>query len=50
LKKTDNYLLKPADSVDLREILAGAKKIKAEQDERIRKAEARQLYRRRGNF
>ena len=45
-----DYLLKPADFEDLQEILAGAKKKKAEQDERIRKAEARQLLRRRGNI
>jgi DNA-binding NtrC family response regulator len=45
-----DYLLKPADFEDLQSILASAKKKKAEQDERIRKAEARQLLRRRGNI
>ncbi|MGD8290327.1 MAG: response regulator [Desulfobacterales bacterium] len=45
-----DYLLKPADFEELTTILAGAKKKKAEQDERIRKAEARQLLRRGGNI
>lgn len=45
-----DYLLKPADFATLQTILAGAKKKKAEQDERIRKAEARQLLRRGGNI
>ena len=45
-----DYLLKPADFNELTTILAGAKKKKAEQDERIRKAEARQLLRRGGNI
>jgi YesN/AraC family two-component response regulator len=45
-----DYLLKPADFDELKTILAGAKKKKAEQDERIRKAEARQLLRRGGNI
>ncbi len=45
-----DYLLKPADFTTLQTILAGAKKKKAEQDERIRKAEARQLLRRGGNI
>lgn len=45
-----DYLLKPADFDDLKTILAGAKKKKTEQDERIRKAEARQLLRRGGNI
>jgi YesN/AraC family two-component response regulator len=45
-----DYLLKPADFEDLKEKLAGAKKKKEEQDERIRKAEARQLLRRGGNI
>ena len=45
-----DYLLKPADFDELTTILAGAKKKKAEQDERIRKAEARQLLRRGGNI
>lgn len=45
-----DYLLKPADFEDLQNILAGAKKKKAEQDERIREAEARQLLRRGGNI
>jgi len=45
-----DYLLKPADFEDLKTILAGAKKKKAEQDERIRQAEARRLLRRGGNI
>jgi DNA-binding NtrC family response regulator len=45
-----DYLLKPADFDELTTILAGAKKKKVEQDERIRKAEARQLLRRGGNI
>ena len=45
-----DYLLKPADFDELTTILADAKKKKAEQDERIRKAEARQLLRRGGNI
>ena len=45
-----DYLLKPADFEELQKLLAGAKKKKAEQDERIRKAEARQLLRRGGNI
>ena len=45
-----DYLLKPADFNELTTILAGAKKKKAEQDERIRKAEARRLLRRGGNI
>jgi len=45
-----DYLLKPADFKDLLDKLAGAKKKKNEQDERIRKAEARQLLRRGGNI
>jgi DNA-binding NtrC family response regulator len=45
-----DYLLKPADFEDLQQLLAGAKKKKAEQDERIRRAEARQLLRRGGNI
>jgi DNA-binding NtrC family response regulator len=45
-----DYLLKPADFATLQTILAGAKKKKDEQDERIRKAEARQLLRRGGNI
>ena len=45
-----DYLLKPADFDDLQDKLAGAKKKKEEQDERIRKAEARRLIRRGGNI
>jgi DNA-binding NtrC family response regulator len=45
-----DYLLKPADFDDLLEKLAGASKKKQEQDERIRKAEARELLRRGGNI
>ena len=45
-----DYLLKPADFDDLKTILAGAKKKKEEQDERIRKADARRLLRRGGNL
>jgi DNA-binding NtrC family response regulator len=45
-----DYLLKPADFDDLTQKLAGAKKKKEEQDERIRQAEARELLRRGGNI
>jgi DNA-binding NtrC family response regulator len=45
-----DYLLKPADIDDLTTKLEGAKKKKEEQDERIRKAEARLLLRRGGNI
>ncbi len=45
-----DYLLKPADFDNLQTILADAKKKKAAQDERIRKAEARRLLRRGGNI
>jgi len=45
-----DYLLKPADFEELINILDRAKHRKAEQDERIRKAEARQLLRRGGNI
>jgi DNA-binding NtrC family response regulator len=45
-----DYLLKPADFEELKNILDRAKKRKAEQDERIRKAEARQLLRKGGNI
>ena len=45
-----DYLLKPADFEDLKKKLTGAKKKKEEQDERIRKAEARELLRRGGNI
>ena len=44
-----DYLLKPADFDDLAEKLEIAKKRKEEQEERIRKAEARFLVRRSGN-
>ena len=45
-----DYLLKPADFEDLKDKLAGAKKKKDAQDERIRRAEARQLLRKGGNI
>jgi len=45
-----DYLLKPADFEELKNILDRAKKRKAEQDERIRRAEARQLLRKGGNI
>ena len=44
-----DYLLKPADFEDLLEKLEGAGKRKAEQEERIRKAEAKALMRRSGD-
>jgi DNA-binding NtrC family response regulator len=45
-----DYLLKPADFEELKSILDRAKQRKVEQDERIRKAEARQLLRKGGNI
>jgi DNA-binding NtrC family response regulator len=45
-----DYLLKPADFEELKSILDRAKQRKTEQDERIRKAEARQLLRKGGNI
>ena len=45
-----DYLNKPADFKDLMEKLEGARKRKAEQEERIRKAESRSLMRRSGNL
>jgi DNA-binding NtrC family response regulator len=45
-----DYLLKPADFDDLTTKLEGARKKKEEQDERIRKAEARLLLRKGGNI
>jgi DNA-binding NtrC family response regulator len=45
-----DYLLKPADFEELKSILDRAKKRKTDQDERIRKAEARQLLRKGGNI
>ncbi len=45
-----DYLQKPADFDDLTAKLAGAREKKEEQDERIRKAEVRQLLRRGGNI
>jgi DNA-binding NtrC family response regulator len=45
-----DYLLKPADFNQLQTILERAKLRKREQDERIRKAEARQLLRKGGNI
>ena len=45
-----DYLLKPADFDDLQEKVLGARTKKEEQEERIRKAEARLLLRRGGNI
>ncbi|WP_321494098.1 response regulator [uncultured Desulfobacter sp.] len=45
-----DYLMKPADFEDISEKLANAWKRKEEQEERIRKAEARLLLRRSGNI
>ncbi len=45
-----DYLLKPADFSDLSTKLEGARKRKDEQEERIRKAEAKLLVRRSGGF
>lgn len=45
-----DYLNKPADFKDLMEKLEGARKRKAEQEDRIRKAESRSLMRRSGNL
>jgi len=45
-----DYLLKPADFEDLLAKLEEARKRKAEQEERIRKAEARALLRRSGDI
>ena len=45
-----DYLLKPADFDNLTEKLAGASKKREKQNERIRKAEARELLRRGGNI
>jgi DNA-binding NtrC family response regulator len=45
-----DYLLKPADFEELKSILDRAKQRKTDQDERIRKAEARQLLRKGGNI
>ena len=45
-----DYLLKPADFEDLKKILDRARNRKAEQDERIRRAEVRQLLRKGGNI
>lgn len=45
-----DYLLKPADFKELTSKLEGARKKKEEQEERIRKAEARLLLRRGGNI
>ena len=45
---TFDYLLKPADFHELLEKLEGARKRKEEQEERIRKAEARLLSRKSG--
>ena len=45
-----DYLLKPADFSDLSTKLEGARKRKDEQEERIRKAEAKILARKSGGF
>jgi len=45
-----DYLLKPADFSELLEKLEGARKRKEEQEERIRKAEARFLLRKSGGI
>jgi DNA-binding NtrC family response regulator len=45
-----DYLLKPAKVSELEEKLGGARKKKEEQEERIRKAEARFLLRKGGNI
>ena len=45
-----DYLLKPADFEDMLTKLENARKRKAEQEERIRKAEAQSLLRRSGGF
>ena len=45
-----DYLLKPADFSDLSEKLEGARKRKDEQEERIRKAEAKLLVRKSGGL
>jgi DNA-binding NtrC family response regulator len=45
-----DYLLKPADAREISAKLQGARKRKDEQEERIRKAEQRNLLRRGGNI
>jgi len=45
-----DYVLKPADFTDLLSKLEGARRRKAEQEERIRQAEARTLVRRTGEI
>ena len=45
-----DYLLKPADAVEMAQNLEGARKRKDEQMDRIRKAEQRTLLRRGGNI
>ena len=45
-----DYLNKPADFKELSQKLEGARKRKAEQEERIRKAESRALMRKSGNL
>ncbi len=45
-----DYLLKPADAREMAKKLEGARKRKDEQEDRIRKAEARTLLRRGGNI
>ena len=45
-----DYLLKPADPAEMTQKLAGARRRKEEQEDRIRKAEQRTLLRRGGNI
>lgn len=45
-----DYLLKPADAREMAEKLQGARKRKDEQEDRIRKAEQKNLLRRGGNI
>jgi DNA-binding NtrC family response regulator len=45
-----DYLMKPADFEELQEKLHGARQKKEEQEERIRKAEARLLLRKSGDI
>ena len=45
-----DYLLKPADFVEIEEKIQGARKRKSEQEDRIRKAEQRAMLRRGGNI
>lgn len=45
-----DYILKPADATDMAKKLEGARKRKDEQEDRIRKAEQRELLRKGGNI